>query len=198
MGSLKTVVGMVVMATILSISCNSVKADGCDSESGNNGVALASLVGFGVLFIYDILSAPQSAKRYNESHSSLLRFIQHKQYTVSNDDLFGEPIFSKAALIKSNRQPVVYTHKQNKKREKSPGLAFLWSLGATLIPVGAGIQIFSDSEENTLGAILFVSGATLGPSAGHFYAERYSKGLLTSALRFGLGALFLSTVYFCV
>lgn len=195
---LKTVVAAVVMIAILSISSNSVKANGCDSESGNNGVALASLVGFGVLFIYDILSAPQSAKRYNESHASLLRYIQPKQYTLSNDNLFGEPVFSRAILIKSNRQPVVYTLKQHKKREKSPGLAFLWSLGATIIPVGAGIQILSDSEENTLGTILFVSGATLGPSAGHFYAKRYSKGLLTSALRFGLGALFLSTFYFCV
>jgi len=54
MGSLKTVVPAVVMVAILSISSNSVKANGCDSESGNNGVALASLVGFGVLFIYDI------------------------------------------------------------------------------------------------------------------------------------------------
>ena len=194
MGSLKTVVGAVVMVAILSGSYNSVKANGCDSESGNNGIALASLVGFGVLFIYDIVSAPQSAKRYNESHASMLRFIQHKQYTLSNDYLFGEPVFSRAALIKSNRQPVVYTLKQNEKREKSPGVAFLWSLGATAIPPLLGGALTDGTSEG----ILIVSGITLGPSAGHFYAKRYSRGLLTSALRVGLGALFLSTFHYCV
>ena len=198
MRSLRTMLGATVIATILSGSFSSVRANGCESESGNNGVALASLVGFSVLLLYDILGAPGSAKRYNESQASLFRFIRHKQYALSNDNLFGKPAFSRAALIKSSGQPLVYIPKQPKKAEKSPGLALLLSLGATIIPAAAGIQILSDSEENTLGTILFVSGTTLGPSAGRLYTKQYSRGLLTSALRFGLGALFLSTFYFCV
>ncbi len=190
----KTIIGAALVFSILSGSFDSVKANGC-TDSGNNGIALASLVGFGVLFIYDIVSAPHSAKRYNESHASMLRFIRHKQYALSNDNLFGEPVFSRAALIKSNRKPIVYTViKQKEKREKSPGVAFLWSLGATAIPPLLGGAL----TDGTLEGILIVSGITLGPSAGHFYAKRYSRGLLTSALRIGLGALFISTLNFCV
>ena len=189
MGSLKTVVGAVVMVAVLSGSFNSVKANGCPESL--NGVARASLAGLGVLIIYDILSAPSSAKRYNKSLASMFPLIKDRQYGLSKDNLFGEPVFSRAALIKSNRQPVVYTLKQNEKREKSPGVAFLWSLGATAIP-------FLILEPNSnFALILMGSGITVGPSAGHFYAKRYSRGLLTSALRIGLGVLFISKS-FCV
>lgn len=147
-----------------------------------------------MLFIYDIVSAPHSAKRYNESHANILRFIQHKQYALSNDNLFGKPVFSRAALIKSNIKPIVYTVRPKEKHEKSPGVAFLWSLGATAIPPLLGGAL----ADGTLEGTLIVSGITIGPSAGHFYAKRYSRGLLTSALRIGLGALFMSTLNFCV
>ncbi|MCH8872806.1 hypothetical protein IH824_08555 [candidate division KSB1 bacterium] len=193
MRRLKTIIGAALVFSILSGSFDSVKANGC-TDSGNNGIALASLVGFGVLFIYDIVSAPSSAKRYNESIASMFPLIKDRQYGLSNDNLFGEPVFSRAALIKSNRKPIVYTVKQKEKREKSPGVAFLWSLGATAIPPLLGGAL----TDGTLEGILIVSGITLGPSAGHFYAKRYSRGLLTSALRIGLGALFISTLNFCV
>ena len=193
MRRLKTIIGAALVFSILSGSFDSVKANGC-TDSGNNGIALASLVGFGVLFIYDIVSAPHSAKRYNECHASMLRFIRHKQYALSSDNLFGEPVFSRAALIKSNRKTIIYTVKQKEKREKSPGVAVLWSLGATAIPPLLGGAL----TDGTLEGILIVSGITLGPSAGHFYAKRYSRGLLTSALRIGLGALFISYFEFCV
>ena len=193
MGSLKTVVGAVVMVAVLSGSFNSVKANGCPESL--NGVARASLAGLGVLIIYDILSAPSSAKRYNKSLASMFPLIKDRQYGLSKDNLFGEPVFSRAALIKSNRQPVVYTLKQNEKREKSPGVAFLWSLGATAIPFL--IQGALPETNSNLALILMGSGITVGPSAGHFYAKRYSRGLLTSALRIGLGVLFISKS-FCV
>ena len=193
MGSLKTVVGAVVMVAVLSGSFNSVKANGCPESL--NGVARASLAGLGVLIIYDILSAPSSAKRYNKSLASMFPLIKDRQYGLSKDNLFGEPVFSRAALIKSNRQPVVYTLKQNEKREKSPRVAFLWSLGSTAIPFL--IQGALPGTNSNLALILMGSGITVGPSAGHFYAKRYSRGLLTSALRIGLGVLFISKS-FCV
>ena len=193
MRRLKTIIGAALVLSTLSGSFDSVKANGCPESL--NGVARASLAGLGVLIIYDILSAPSSAKRYNKSLASMFPLIKDRQYGLSKDNLFGEPVFSRAALIKSNRQPVVYTLKQNEKREKSPGVAFLWSLGSTAIPFLIGRA--GDEQNSNLARILGVSGITVGPSAGHFYAKRYSRGLLTSALRIGLGVLLISTS-FCV
>ena len=193
MRRLKTIVGAALVLSILSGSFDSVKANGCPESL--NGVARASLAGLGVLIIYDILSAPSSAKRYNKSLASMFPLIKDRQYGLSKDNLFGEPVFSRAALIKSNRQPVVYTLKQNEKREKSPRVAFLWSLGATAIPFLIGRALLEPNIN--LALILMGSGITVGSSAGHFYAKRYSRGLLTSALRIGLGVLFISKS-FCV
>ena len=40
-------------------------------------------------------------------------------------------------------------------------------------------------EDDLLGFMLVASGATLGPSAGHFYAKQFSRGLKTAGLRIG-------------
>lgn len=189
----KIIIASTLILSLLSGSFNSLKANDCP-ESGNNQAALAGLVGFGVLFIFDLVTAPHSAKQYNKSHASMLRFIQHKRYTLSNHNHFGEPVFSRAALIKSNRQPVTYTLKENEKSKKSPGLALLWSLGATAMPPLLGGAL----TDGTLEDILVVSGITMGPSAGHFYSERYVRGLLTAALRIAFGVLFISNFKYCV
>ncbi|NUQ11781.1 MAG: hypothetical protein HUU26_05540 [Gemmatimonadaceae bacterium] len=68
-------------------------------------------------------------------------------------------------------------------RQKSPGLAFSLSLGATLVPLLAG-----SAGDN--GWLAF-SGIMIGPAAGHFYAgqpRRALGGLLVRAATFALTA----------
>lgn len=65
---------------------------------------------------------------------------------------------------------------------RSPGTAFGASLAATVVPVAIGVAGYTDNP-----GILIAGGIVLGPSVGHMYAGRPMRGLLTAALRAGLG-----------
>ena len=56
------------------------------------------------------------------------------------------------------------------------------SLGATFAPILLGVGF--DVIEGFGPVLLTVTGSVaLGPSVGHWYAEQYSRGLLTAGLR---------------
>ena len=69
---------------------------------------------------------------------------------------------------------------------KSPGVAFAWAFGATLVGwgmAGTGIAI-----ENAGLFFLGEAVSAVGPSAGHFYAGESSHGIMGSVVR-GIGLL---------
>ena len=80
----------------------------------------------------------------------------------------------------------------NARREngfRSPGTAFAVSLAATVVPLVVGFTGATEFPD-----LLIVGGIVVGPSVGHIYAGRPGRGLLTAALRAGLGMLALTTV----
>lgn len=187
-----------IITLILFILTGVVKSVKADDDSGNNAIAGVSLIGVSVLLVYDILSAPASAERYNKSLTSMLPVIKESRYASSTNALFGQAKFSKAALIKGHSQPIAYAFKQSPKHQKSSGTAFLLSLGATIVPAVAGLKIMQEGEKgDTAGLLLIISGATLGPSLGHFYAKQRSRGLITALIRGGLVFLAISTIEAC-
>lgn len=75
--------------------------------------------------------------------------------------------------------------------QKSEVAAVGLSLAATVVPVTAGIFVVNkgESEENDVGWgfwALVVPGITVGPSAGHFYANQWRRGLITTGVRLGI------------
>jgi hypothetical protein len=83
--------------------------------------------------------------------------------------------------------------------KKSQTAAFLWALGGWWVPMGVGgalIGVAASAKVDRAfmplmisGGILMGGGAIFGPSAGHFYAGDWKKGLLFSGLRLGVGGL---------
>ena len=72
--------GLRIITLILFILTGVVKSVKAD-DSGNNAIAGVSLIGVSVLLVYDILSAPASAERYNKSLTSMLPVIKESRDT---------------------------------------------------------------------------------------------------------------------
>ena len=80
---------------------------------------------------------------------------------------------------------------QGVRKPKSETTAFYWSLGATLMPCLPSL-IIRRGGAAPWGAIqvgLIASAIIVGPSAGHFYANQWGRGLKSAGLRLGLSAL---------
>src|SRR5882672_10381867 len=60
-------------------------------------------------------------------------------------------------------------------RAMSPGRAFLYSFFGTAIPVGVGGATALGNNELSAGSLVAIGGAVVGPSLGHFYAQRYGR-----------------------
>ena len=60
---------------------------------------------------------------------------------------------------------------------KSPGRAFLYSFFGTAIPVGIGGGTALGKNELSAGALVAIGGGVVGPSLGHFYAQRYGRAI---------------------
>jgi len=60
---------------------------------------------------------------------------------------------------------------------KSPSRAFLYSFLGTAIPVGAGGGAALGQNELSPGALVAIGGAVIGPSLGHFYAQRNGRAI---------------------
>lgn len=68
---------------------------------------------------------------------------------------------------------------------KSPKRALFYSLGATVLPTAAGMNV----GDAGAGVVLVLLGAGLGPSIGHLYAGNNDQALVGIGLRVGGGAL---------
>ena len=60
---------------------------------------------------------------------------------------------------------------------KSPGRAFLYSFFGTAVPVGIGGGTALGKNELSAGALVAIGGGVVGPSLGHFYAQRYGRAI---------------------
>jgi hypothetical protein len=60
---------------------------------------------------------------------------------------------------------------------RSPGRAFLYSFFGTAIPVGVGGGTALGNNELSAGALVAIGGAVVGPSLGHFYAQRPGRAI---------------------
>lgn len=70
--------------------------------------------------------------------------------------------------------------------QKSVGISRAWAYGTTLLAGGGGGGLLAqgiasdDSVAEGLGKVLAGAGLSVGPSAGHFYAEEYEHAFLMS------------------
>lgn len=165
-------------------------------HAGENGIAAASLFGFGALVLVDIFFAPDAATRYNRSASLYLPGLRERKLDYDQRVDFGQPEFTRNALTDEAEKSFVSVPPQKYAARKSPGAAFLWSLGATIIPLAVGSQLarnYDSSTSESVGTALVSLGLLVGPSAGHFYAGRPVRGILTTIGRVALAGLFLTT-----
>ncbi len=196
---MRAILSAITIIILLAGSFNSARASDGNSAIAAAGIGVAVLSGIGFLYsvIYDIGKAPASARKYNESHYGAFPLKSEPTRVAGN--IFGQPQFSRDALVRNN-SPVLssnYTAKPQR-QEKSPQSALYWSLGATLIPVSIGLGGLAIPDSNTKSrvAILgFSSGLIIGPSAGHWYAQQHSRGWESFALRAGLAALGIASFY---
>jgi hypothetical protein len=106
-----------------------------------------------------------------------------KSYTISNTYPFGKQSLSQTSLNNRFIQSVdITTSSTLKSQRKHLDSALLWSLGATAVPIYAGIEADKNGE-GFLAGLLIMTGVIIGPSAGHFYAEQEKRGILTISLR---------------
>ena len=158
-------------------------------------ITTLSLLGLGGLILFDIATAPLSADRYNKKQAQRSPTMNLRDGSLGLAFRFS---FNRARLLHAgyvNRYtPPVPSFARQQKR-KSPALAFMLSLGATFAPIllGAESGVFEDLGVTYL---IFSGALVLGPSVGHWYAEQYSRGLLTAGLRVLMVALFLNHFHY--
>ena len=161
----------------------------------NEALTTLSLIGLGGLILFDIATAPLSADRYNKKQAQRSPTMNLRQGSLGLAFRFSfnraHPL--DAGTVKRYTPPVPSFARQQKR--KSPALAFMLSLGATFAPIllGAESGVFEDLGVTYL---IFSGALVLGPSVGHWYAEQYSRGLLTAGLRALMVVVFLSNFHY--
>ena len=122
------------------------------------------------LAVFDIATAPASARRYNERHVAVVPRLdpRHGRYGFVASWSFGRSRRTAPQPVRAVAPPT----------RKSPRTAFLLSAASTTGPMLAGVAL-----GNGTGAGLFLTGLIVGPSVGHFYAGAPGRGLGTAALR---------------
>jgi hypothetical protein len=133
---------------------------------------LASAVVVSGSALYDIATAPSSARRYNQRHLSIAPLVdpRHGSFGVSASWSFGRASRPSGGHVAAPPR-------------KSPTAAFVLSLASTAGPMLAGAAMGNDA-----GAELVLGGLIIGPSIGHLYAGQVGRGLGTIGLR-GLGTV---------
>jgi len=152
------------------------------AQDGCAGYTVGGLAVMG-LVIYDIATAPSSARWYNTNRLTVSPVLD--PINQSFGLAFSVP------LPRAHRPtPRAMVSGSQSGGRKSGKIAFLWSLGATVAPVVAAIALsgpIGDAPE--LAGTLAVIGVTFGPSAGHWYAERIGRGFATVGARIAVFAL---------
>ena len=80
--------------------------------------------------------------------------------------------------------------------QRSPNRAFAYSLLGTALPVGVGGGTALGKNELSGGAVVAIGGAVIGPSLGHFYAQRHGRairGIVVRGLAAGMVAIALDS-----
>ena len=153
------------------------------ASGGEAPMALAAL-GAAAVAVYDIVSAPASARWYNQRALAVTPFLQPEERRVGL--AFSMPL----SLGSSPREPLRLT--TGAPGRKSPAAALALSLGATAVPIALGAMLGStDAVSNEAVGALVAGGILIGPSVGHWYSERWVRGFATVALRAAAGALVL-------
>lgn len=155
-----------------------------EHASGGEPMVFGAAIAFAGLVVYDIVTAPSSARRYNESRLGMAPLIDTREKSV------GLSVSLALGWTERTRRGPLHrpTIEQAVEGRKSPVAALLWSLGATAIPMLAGVMSVESGREQT-GAWLIYAGLALGPSAGHWYAERTVRGFRTAGLRIAISAV---------
>jgi hypothetical protein len=157
--------GLLLLANfLLGIGCvrNAAAMQDC---SGAGFIVSAAVVTGSA--IYDLATAPASARRYNRQHFAIAPFVDPRSgsFGLQASLSFGRRTRARAPTFVA---PV----------RKSPGTAVLLSLASTGAPIIIGFLVGDDT-----GAKLFLGGLVIGPSVGHLYAEQFGRAVGTMALR---------------
>jgi len=139
------------------------------------------------MVLFDIVTAPVSAARYNKKR------LQLSPAMNLNDRSLGFALrfsLNRACPIGagfvSGYTPSV-PHFPRQEKRKSGVTAFMLSLGATVGPMLFGVAVEESDLGSNAAVLLFTGGLVVGPSVGHWYAEQAVRGWFTAGLR----ALFL-------
>lgn len=176
---------------------------------------VAAGVGVLAVGVFDIATASESARRYNDRAVALKPVFDPvaRRYGLGFSFSVGKSadrrVIGSSELRSERRGGPPGVHGLRRRAPprgvKSPASATLWSLGATLIPSGLGLAIgggggWNDNQTTLwIGVAGLASGWLFGPGAGHWYAEQHGRAWTTTGLRLGLtvlGLLALSTVSF--
>ncbi|MCH9015831.1 MAG: hypothetical protein IH877_09130 [Gemmatimonadetes bacterium] len=151
------------------------RQDGC-------GGLVAGALAFSGLVVYDIATAPASARWYNSNRLAMSPIINPREhaYGVAFSVPLGSTPPRVASTFSSNRQAA---------GAKSEGRALLWSLGATIGPMIPGLLFAQSNQNHGAAAALIIGGLLFGPSAGHWYAERWGRGFASVGARLGVSAV---------
>jgi hypothetical protein len=156
----------------------------------DGGILLSSLAVTG-LAVFDIATAPASARRYNEAPIVFAPYVgpRGRSLGVSVSWFYRKPM--PVAPRPVRRLPAVIT--DSTRAHKSPGTAFALSFFSTGVPIAVGAGM-----GNGGGAGVFLFGVVVGPSVGHFYAGQVTRGLVTAGLRGAGTALFIKSLADCL
>ena len=117
--------------------------------------------------VYDLATAPASARRYNRQHFAIAPILDPRRGS-----------FGFRASWSFGRASRVGAGTVTASALKSPATAAVLSLVSTGGPILTGFALGDDT-----GAKLFLGGLIIGPSVGHLYAEQFGRALGTMALR---------------
>lgn len=126
-------------------------------------VSTFAVAGLGV---FDIVTAPASARRYNERHLSVAPIVDIRRHSYGLSFAWSTGRTTRAPR---DRPPA--------RARKSPGGALVLSLASTGVPMAVGAAAGGG------GGWVFLAGVVVGPSVGHFYAGQVGRGVGTAALR---------------
>lgn len=130
--------------------------------------------------IYDVASAPASARRYNQKHLSIRPFLDPRRGSYGFSARLS--IGRSSHLARQSAEPT----------PKSPSTAFWLGFTTTTAPMLAGAAV-----QDQAGAVLILSGLVIGPSTGHLYAGQVGRALGPLAIRAGATVLGLYAIAPC-
>lgn len=145
------------------------------AQDCDGGRFLVSAVAVTGLVVFDIVTAPASARRYNQRHVVVAPYVdtRHRSYGFSASWSFGRSTATHQQLASSSPAGAG----DSAPARKSPGGALALSLGSTAVPMAVGVAAGGG------GGWVFLGGLVVGPSVGHFYSGQVGRGLGTVALR---------------